>query len=125
MKTWTETLTLAALAAVLTLAACGPGNVGNVTPDIDEDAVAKVQADVQGWIFAKSTSVHPSSGLPQPPVEQRGVDPDLDEEKIREYANGNPSPGPWHNPISLNDAEIDILLDRLQAKKAAGKEGAR
>ena len=122
MKTWTETLALAALASVLTLAACGPGDIGNVTPDIDEEAVATVQAEVEGWIFAKSTSVHPSSGLPQPPVEQRRTDPDLDEEAIRDYAKGNdPSSGAWHNPIPLNEAEIDFLLDRMRAKKAARK----
>ncbi len=106
MKTWTETLTLAALAAVLTtLAACGPG-VGNVTPDIDEEAVAKVQAGVEHWRFAN-------------PVTDRGVDPDLDEKAIRDYAKGNdPSEGHWYNPIPLNEAEIELLLDRMREEKA-------
>lgn len=126
MKTWTETLTLAALVAVLTtLAACGPG-VGNVTPDIDEEAVAKVQAGLEHWRYAN-------------PVADRGVDPDLDEKEIRDYAKGHdPSemcisggelppwrrnpPGciqeEWHNPIPLNEAEIELLLDRMRAEKA-------
>ena len=120
MKTWTETLTLAALAAVLTtLAACGPG-VGNVTPDIDEEAVANVQAGMEHWGFAN-------------PVADRGVDPDLDEKEIRDYAKGHdPSercnggelppypciPEEWHNPIPLNEAEIELLLDRMRAEKA-------
>ena len=119
MKTWTETLTLAALAVLFTLAACGPGNVGNVTPDIDEEAVATVQAEVEGWIIARTT---PSFGPPQP-IQQRTADPDIDEEKIRDYAKGNdPSAGLWYNPIPLNEAEIEFLLDRMRAKKAARRE---
>lgn len=119
MKRWTETLTLAALTAVLTLAACGPGNVGSVTPDIDEEAVAKVQAEVEQWRYMN-------------PVTDRGIDPDLDEKEIRDYAKGHdPSErcngvelppacieDEWFNPIPLNEAEIELLLDRLRAEKA-------
>ncbi len=123
MNTWTGTHTVAALAAVLTLAACGPGDGGNMTPDIDEEAVARVQAEVETWIIAGSAAVVPSSGLPDIPVEQRRADPDLDEKEIRDYAKGNdPSSGEWHNPIPLNEAEIEFLLDRMRAKKAAQKE---
>ena len=141
MKTWTETLALAALASVLTLAACGPGDVGSITPDIDEEAVATVQAEVEGWRLASSKSVNPRSGLPQPPGEYRRVDPDLDEESIRRFAahgedertlrflaamaqrKGVAPPEPFR--VRLNDAETDLLLDRMRAKKAARKEAAK
>ena len=128
MKTWAKTV---ALAAVLALSACGlDGDVG-VTPDIDEEAVAKVQEAVEEWRYGRSRSVKPGfEHLYEHTSWHRGVDPDKDEERIRRFAKGIPPswsetccgmpPSLWPgNPIALNDAEIELLLARMRAKKAA------
>ena len=137
LKTWTRTV---ALAAVLALPACGQdGDVG-VTPDINEEAVAKVQEAVEEWRYHRSMSVKPGfEHLYEHAAWHRGVDPDLDEERIRRFAKGIYAPSSWqdvhpdtiqkydigvelaptYNPISLNDAEIELLVARMRAKKAA------
>ena len=130
MKTRTETLSLAALAAILTLAACGPGDSGNVTPDIDEEAVATVKAELDRMLHGRtSPSLNPRAqarGFPQPPPAPplRRTDPDLDEDMIREYARNETS---WLRrgfpvQVVLNEAETELLLERMRADKAARKE---
>lgn len=129
MKTWTETLTLAALAVLFTLAACGPEDVGNVTPDIDEEAVATVQAELEEMLVGRSYSVKPGFRTTQlmerlerlERLEQRRIDPDLDEESIRQYARDETTRFPSSSRVRLNEAETDLLLERMRAKKAVGK----
>ena len=129
MKTWTETLTVAALAVLFTLAACGPEDVGNVTPDIDEEAVATVQAELEAMLVGRSYSVKPSFRTTQlmerlerlERLEQRRIDPDLDEESIRQYARDETTRFPSSSRVRLNEAETDLLLERMRAKKVVGK----
>lgn len=107
------------LAGVVTLAACKSGEAVGLTPDIDDEAVAKVQADMPTWIEARSRTVLPSSGLPQPPVEILGYGPDPDEDEawIRRYASGGTSMFGHASPVVLNEAEIDLLLERMRSAK--------
>ena len=60
-----------------------------------------------------------SSGLPEPPVEILGYgpDPDEDEEWIRRYASGGTSLFGHASPVVLNEAEIDLLLERMRSAK--------
>ena len=144
MKTWTETLTLAALAVLFTLAACADDGAVTLDPEIDEEAVAGVQAYLENSIASRTSYASPWSGLPQPPVDPgRRIDPDLDEEKIRKFAvHGEDERSrrwriiraqmdfdewDWPDPpdVRLNEAEIDLLLDRMRAAKAARMEAAK
>ena len=52
MKTWTDTLTLSALAAVLLLGGCTSGD-GSVSLEVDEEAVAEVLAELDEMRVAR------------------------------------------------------------------------
>lgn len=121
MKTWTEKLILAALAAVLALAGCTSGDSG-VDLEVDEEAVAKVLAQLNEVRVARLSLVRP--GLPQPPPsESRKLDPNRDENWIREYATRTKA---WQSgsPIILNEAETDLLLDLMKASRDSTPKGA-
>ncbi len=115
MKSWTETLTLAALAAVLALGGCTSGD-SSVNLEVDEEAVAEVLAELNEMRVARLSLVRP--GLPQPlPGESRKLDPNQDEEWIREYATGRRKAGESGRPVILNEAETDLLLDLMKASE--------
>lgn len=110
MKTWTETLTLAALAAVLTLAACADTPSVALDADMDEAAIAELDGSIVG-------TTHDPESL-------RRMDPDLDRERIRRLATGETQPRN-RDRWDLSDAEAEILLDRMKTAKDAREEVAK
>ncbi len=115
MKTWTDTLTLSALAAVLLLGGCTSGD-GSVSLEVDEEAVAEVLAELDEMRVARLSLVRP--GLPQPPPgKPRKLDPDQDDKWIRAYAKGAKMASESGSPVILNEAETDLLLDLMKAPR--------
>lgn len=115
MRNWTGGPIVAVLLTVLGVAACTSGEVGGMTPEtpgIDEAAVEEAQAVMEGIIVGRVWNGRAGSGGE---VVRMGLDPDDDRESIINLAEEE----------GLSDAEIDALLDRMSATKAARKDGAQ
>lgn len=106
-----------AVLAVLAVATCEPRDVGGVTLDIDEEAIVEIQARLDGWMTGSS---HGPDGDPG-----RLIDPDVDEEYIRNYARGAARRWITEPSVVLNEAETDLLLERMRATKAARIEAKK
>ena len=112
MKNWTGGPIVAVLLTVLGVAACTSGEVGNMTPEtpeIDEAAVEEAQALMEGVIVGRVWNGRAGHGGE---TLRTGLDPDDDRERIIDIAEEE----------GLSDAEINVLLDRMSAAKAARKD---
>ena len=107
MKTWTETLALAALASVLTVATLGCSDSMPVETIHDDSIEAVLEIVENRRLAIHTSSTDPKTGRVISKTESRKLHPVLDREYILDIADEH----------GLSAGQSGILLDRITAAR--------